>query len=510
MLITIDKFGGTVPQVIDPALLPTNKSQQAVNCRTDRGGITALQLDQPVVDQAKDGTLLSIYRYSDGNFFTWTSDVDVCAAPNPADAYGRVYYTENGEFRVTDKNLYKSGGSAYPMAYYNPCPPAPATAPTATSTTGTSPVTALIITDRNCLESDGTYNLNFSGGGGTGATGTYTVVSNLITVVSLVGGGAYTSNPAVSTQTGDGAISATGVLDSTLQETRGYVYTFVNGYGAEGPPSPVSELVNCYDGDTISISDLATSPGAIYNITKVRIYRLNQSSSGSEYQFVTEINIGETSFSDEILDDELGEVLATAEWDSPPLGLQGLIALPNGALAGFVGNLLCFSVPGYPHAWPAGYQKSTDRPIVAIGSFGTTVAVLTSGTPYLAVGNDPSNVVMEAMDLGHACMSKRGRVQAGDLIIYPSPEGLVAIGSGVREVITDGILTRQDWQSKYNPSLLDGYYWEGKYVGFYDNNGVKAGFLFDIKTKDLVDLTFYASAGYRDPGTGVLYLSLGG
>jgi hypothetical protein len=323
-----------------------------------------------------------------------------------------------------------------------------------------------------------------------------------------VSGGLYVINPTVATQSYTGSIIATGVSDATLLETRGYVYTFVNGYGSEGPPSNVSVLIDLLDGTLASLSGMDTDPGDIYNVTKKRIYRTNTSSTGTQYQFVVELDVAETSYSDEKLNSELGEVLATLEWDAPPLGIQGIIALPNGSLAGFVGNLLCFSVPGYPHAWPASYQRATDHPIVAIGAFGTTVGVLTSGTPYLAVGSDPSNVVMESMDLGYACMSKRGRVQAGDMIIYPSPEGLVAIGPNIREVITEGIMSRQDWHDLYNPETIDGYFWEGKYIGFYNSKGNRAGFMFDIKSRDLIDLTFYATAGYRDPGTGTLFLAL--
>jgi hypothetical protein len=504
MLIEISKFGGTVPQIIDPALLPSNKSMEAINVRFDRGGVTVLQNDLPVADQVREGILLTIYFYEGGGFLTWLSDVDVVESPNPADIWERIYYTEYGEFRVTDKYIYKEGGNIYPMKYYNPCPPAPKVAPSVSATPVKVAVTSLVINNANCVEVNGTYDLIFTGGGGSGASGTYTVQSSIIIAVNLISGGIYTGNPTVSTQSGNGKILATGVQDQTLMETRGYVYTFVNGYGAEGPPSPVSDLIDVFDGNAVTVGAMDLSPDTAtekYNIKFKRIYRLNQSSTGAEYQFVAEIPITTITYTDTILDADLGEGLQTLEWDAPPLGLQGIISLPNGSLCGFVGNLLCFSVPYYPHAWPASYQRSTDSPIVGLGSFGTTVAVLTSNTPYLAVGSDPSNVVMEEMDMGLAAMSKRGIVQAGDIVVYPSPEGLAAIGSGVREVLTEGILSRQDWQKLYNPGSLDGYYWEGKYIGFYDNNGKKAGFMFDIKTKDLTDLPFYATAGYREPGT---------
>lgn len=139
-------------------------------------------------------------------------------------------------------------------------------------------------------------------------------------------------------------------------------------------------------------------------------------------------------------------------------------------------------------------------------TFGTTVAVLTSGRPYLAVGSHPSNVVMEAMDLGHACMSKRGTVQAGDVIVYPAPDGLVAVGPSVREVLTEDIISREDWNNNYNPSSITAFYWEGHYVAFCNVGRRNFGFIFNIKTKELTDLTFYATAGYRDAGTGILFL----
>lgn len=506
MLISIDKFGGIAPKVIDPSLLPPGKAQAAKNIRMDRGGIVPMQEDLPVEDLVREGSVLSLYRYHNGKFFAWASDVDCANAPVSSDVHKRLYFTENGALRVTDKNLYKQGGTDYPMESRNPSPLPPAAAPVVTTSGGKGSVTALSISYNSCTESNGTYDLIFSGGGGTGAAGTYTVVSRIITEVLLTAGGTYVSNPQVQTQSGSGGISATGVGDPTLLETKGYVFTLVNGYGSEGPPSPVSELVDIYDGDAVVISGLPTSADSDYNITKKRIYRINQSSSGAQYQFLVELDLIEPSYSDTKLDSELGEVLQSAEWDGAPSGIRGIISLPNGSLAGFVDNILCFSEPYYPHAWPVSYQRPVDKQIVAIGSFGTTVAVLTSGKPYLAVGSHPSNVIMEDMDLGYSCMSKRGTVQAGDVVIYPSTEGLVAIGPSIREVLTADILSREDWVNIYNPSSITAFYWEGHYVAFYSNGRRNYGFIFNIKTRELTDLTFYATAGYRDPGTGLLFL----
>lgn len=74
-------------------------------------------------------------------------------------------------------------------------------------------ITALTITDSSCVEGDGTYALIFTGGSPvSAATGTYTILSNVITAVSLTSGGVYyASLPTVATQTGDGVVTATWV-----------------------------------------------------------------------------------------------------------------------------------------------------------------------------------------------------------------------------------------------------------------------------------------------------------
>jgi hypothetical protein len=302
--------------------------------------------------------------------------------------------------------------------------------------------------------------------------------------------------------------------DVTLMETRGYVYTYVNSYGAEGPPSLVSNLLDIYDGNSVTVSGMSTAPAAIYDVLYKRIYRLNQTSGGfAQYQFVAEIPVATTSYVDTILDSSLSEVLQSTEWDGPPAGITGLIALPNGVLAGFVRNTLCYSVPFYPHAWPAAYQKVFDRDIVALGAFGTTVVVLTEGTPYVNVGNDPANTVTERVH-GFSCMSKKGKVQAGEVVVYPSPEGLMAIGPSGPELITWEVITPDQWFATYNPSSINAYYWQGKYIGFYTRGTgvdyVEAGFIFDLKTKDLINLDFYARAGFYDKVDGTLYLVVDG
>lgn len=441
MLLTIDKWGGLAPRIKDPALLPVNKSQTATNATFDEGGVHPIRRN--LFQELMSSLTESIFRYyGDGSpvFFSWLSDVDAIKAPLAGDVYGRVFYTEAGKHRVTDKTLYKAGGTAYPMSSIDPSPPQPAAAPVIAGTpTGTDP---------------------------------------------------------------------------TLIETRGYVYTYVNSYGAEGPPSLVSNLLDIYDGDTVNISGMSTAPSSDYDIVYKRIYRLNQSSGGySQYQFVDEIAVADTTYADTTLSSALSEVLASTEWDGAPAGMAGLISLPNGVCAGFVGNRLCLSVSGYPHAWPVAYQKVMDYDIVGLGAFGTTVVVLTEGTPYVNVGNDPANTVTERVQ-GFSCLSKVGIVQAGEVVVYPCSDGLMAIGPVNAELITWDIITPDQWYEQYAPATIRGFYWQAKYIGFYrrvvDGVTTLSGFMFDLKTKDLVPLDFYATAGFYDKADGTLYLVVDG
>ena len=444
MLVTLNKFGGRTPIVLDPAFLPDGKSQDAYDCRFDQHGLTPYFTDAFQETPTRAGTKVTIFRYynsATGNefFFTWLTDVDAVTAPLPNDSYIRVFYAEQGVFKVTDKTLFNQGGTDYPMAFKYPSPPAPGTAPVISGTPSGSPPTS--------------------------------------------------------------------------EETRAYVYTYVNGYGAEGPPSNASNLLDIFDGNPVSVSNMEagpTDPNGYYNIITKRIYRINQASSGTaEYQFVAEVPVATTTYSDTVLDADLGEVMMSLEWDGPPLGIQGIIALPNGFLAGFVDNILCFSVPYYPHAWPASYQMAVDRKIVALGAYGATVVIVTEGQPYLVVGNDPSNMVMEKMDIGFSCMSKRGLIHVGDIVAYPSPEGLVVIGPQAHDVVTRTILTRDQWINGYNPATISAYYWEGKYIGFYESGSYQGGFIYDFKTGDFLDLDFYATAGYYDKTIGLLFLQVG-
>jgi hypothetical protein len=123
-----------------------------------------------------------------------------------------------------------------------------------------------------------------------------------VTDASIVGGGAPNGGQNVTsfwnldvpapTQGFSATLVGTADDEDEVPETRYYVCTFVNNYGAEGPPSPPTNQVEWRSGQTVLLEGLPAVPSGNYNITWRRIYRVNTgSTTNTEYQFVTELAV---------------------------------------------------------------------------------------------------------------------------------------------------------------------------------------------------------------------------
>jgi hypothetical protein len=332
--------------------------------------------------------------------------------------------------------------------------------------------------------------------------------------IAVSGGG--TAYPTVSYTLGIPAPAAAltptpgvgGGCAAALQTSVAYVYTYVSGWGEEGPPSAASAIVQRCPGQTVDLSGMSTAPGGNYNIVAKRIYRAATGTTGTSFLFVAEIPVANTTYADTTDDENLGELLPSESWLAPPTDMLGVLALPNGVMAGFSKNDLCLSEAYLPHAWPIEYRLPTNATIVAIGAFGTSVVVGTTGSPYLATGSSPASYSMAKLELDQACVSKRGMVELhGVGVVYPSPDGLVLVGYGGTRLATENHFTRDEWQA-LRPATIEGYAWEGRYLGVYDDGGGKKAFLFD-PSGELVFLTLAPTAGFNEPLTDGLYLQIG-
>lgn len=351
--------------------------------------------------------------------------------------------------------------------------------------------------------------------------------------------------------------AATGTTENKgSYESRVYVYTWIyispcGSWTWESAPSPPSEVANVFADSTVyvqrrtgegtcSISALTTQqacslaggtwthaagsvlePPPGYLVNGLRLYR----SVAGQYLLVTEGNVTDTDYTDNKTAAELGEPCPSITWSPPPSRvvsgasqyLDGIINLPNGMVAGFLGRDVYFCEPYRPFAWPENYIQTLDDPVVGLGRMDTTLAVLTTGSPYFIQGSEPSNMNVVKGDLEQSCVSKRSIVSMGRQVFYASPDGLVMLTPGGSSVVTEALFDRTYWQA-LQPASIHAYGHDNKYVAFFGQatipltgpNGAVyqvGGFVLDTASKQFYLHGFTARAGYHDLRNDTLYLA---
>lgn len=277
--------------------------------------------------------------------------------------------------------------------------------------------------------------------------------------------------------------------EDDIAVSRAYVYTYVTLYGEEGPPSPPA-LASGVEGETWEYRGMATGPDDTFRrrITHKNIYRTVSVNGTAQYHFVRRVPIEVTTFYDDDPTSAIGQnfTLESTSFSPPPPDMKGLTAHPNGFFVGFVDRTIMFSEPYRPHAWPQEYQLSTIGKIVALGVFGTSVVVATDSHPYIITGINPQAMVMTMHDTSEPCMSRFGLVSMPFGVFYPGPNGLVLVSPRGVETATKDLMTREEWQTRYQITKLDACKYENRYVAFYNKT---RGFMFSPnENAALVDL----------------------
>ena len=445
---------------VSPRLLPEDMAQNAQNVFLDSGRIEGIPTD--VNDPSESGnthpashistTTRTIFKATSSSWFTFTDDVDVIRSPIKEDTHGRFYFTGSGNFpKYTSLSSGVSGSGPYPTASFRLGLPTP---------------------------------------------------------------GAFTAAPSVDN---------TSAADGAALSSRAYLYTEITTFGEEGPPSEVTsaDIVDAENGATVTLTLPAATSGN-YSIAKRRIYRTDINGVFRFVKDVTGTSAGTTT--EAVTDDLLGEEIESSDNLAPPDDTTsehparpklGITTMPNGITAGFSGNTLLFSESFLPHSYPLANQLTTQEDIVAIASIASGLLVTTKGKPLMASGTDPSAMAMVEIDANLPCVNKRSLVDMGEYAIYSSPDGLVLASNSGIQLITEQILTRDQWQTEYYPSNVEAYEYEGKYIAFtFDgsDNSTKKGFIFDPRggKNAFVNLNFYATAGFNDRENDELYLVIDG
>ena len=328
----------------------------------------------------------------------------------------------------------------------------------------------------------------------------------------------------VATNTG-GAVDSSSVAE-VLNVS--YVYTYVSVFGEEGPPSPPSLPILYEFGQEVVLTNIGATETTQLNTNPEynfgtgalkRIYRSNTGSQDTLYQFLGEIPFSKESFTDNVAGSDLGEVLPSNTWVSPPNDdvyvnpggpLQGLKEIANGMFVGFTGRRLCFSEPFLPHAWPVEYRSTVENDIIGLGAVANGVFVLTTGKPYFFSGNDPSAIVGTQIDFAQGCINVNSIVDMGDSVYYAGPDGLCRINTSGSEILTSRIISYSAWTSTFKAASYIAQRHENKYVALFETADDFNGFVIDPASPDsalsLISRTRNPSAVYNDEGSDNLYI----
>ena len=548
--IKINTFGGLAPRT-SPRLLRDDLATVASDVNLESGRIVPIKENSDHLTLS-NSSRKSVFKYTDSpeRWLQFDEEVDVVRSPIPGETNDTVYWSGQ-TFPKMGRSSDLISGSVYPAAGFRLGIPAPTAAPTVQAVAERQFDGVITFTNESSTITV-TTNSSGSATAHSASVGEFVELTGFATTQGVQAeniNGTYRIKTVPSTSTltvelsqaatgsGDSSSVANGVKfgansDAELDYDVSYVYTFVSAYGEEGPPSPASTVIVADDNMTINITQLETSSDVTKsNVNfgtgaKKRIYRSNTGSNTTQFQFVGEVAMATTSFVDSSKNSELAEVIPSSDWIAPPDDdtslypdgpMQGLIALQNGVFAGFTGNRVCLSEPYQPHAWPASYRIGIEEPIVGLTAVANGLIATTNSTPYLITGSDPAALMALKIETAEACLSKDSMVDMGPAVMYAGPDGLMAAaGTEVRN-LTEEIITPKQWQSNYYPSSIKGFYWQGRYVGFFDGGAGASprygGFIFDARAgaNSLINLesSVLIRGGFTDPDDNELYLIIG-
>jgi hypothetical protein len=224
------------------------------------------------------------------------------------------------------------------------------------------------------------------------------------------------------------------------------------------------------------------------NITHCRLYRTVVDSAGNAtYYQVVEAPLNFSGVTTIIDDAPPSGIVANKQLDSigyspPPAGLQGVVMMANGIAAGFTNEReVWFSAAYLPHAWPAAYALTVDYPIVGLTANGTSLNILTQGSPFIATGVTPDTMTIGKITANEPCISRGSIVSSGEGAYYASPNGIQLLNTGGTTNITLNIYEKEFHYTLLPPKWAAGRY-GSTYVSFIKGtpaDGDHGGFAID-------------------------------
>lgn len=220
---------------------------------------------------------------------------------------------------------------------------------------------------------------------------------------------------------------------------------------------------------------------------------------------------GSYTFTDDFSYLSLLNILSSTEYEAPPSAMQGLVALHNQMMAGFVGNDLYFCEPGQYHAWPSQYRISFEYDIVALAAIGGILLVLTKGYPYVVEGNYPATMVPQKLAVMYPCVSAASVVATGFGVVWATHDGLAVYGGGGAQLLTKVVHSSDTWNADLNPEEIIGAVYKENYIGSTNTAALTLEAVEGESGTGLsfVDLDFKYTASWYDNETNALYTAVG-
>ena len=234
--------------------------------------------------------------------------------------------------------------------------------------------------------------------------------------------------------------------------SRAYIITWVSQFGEEGPPSEAYLVSGNADGTwTVAFPSVASDDidGPDRDLDRVRVYRTVTGDTGVElYYYVGDAAIGATNYVDSAADTAVigNGPISSLSLYPPPDDIEGFAMMPNGIVAGFRENEVWFCEPYKPHAWPPGYVKTVEYPVIGLAVVGQTLVVCTAGNPVTMTGTHPSFMAEAKLSNQEPCVSRGSIISAPEGVYYSSTNGLVLVNPGRAQNITKNLVDRRDWQ----------------------------------------------------------------
>jgi len=300
-----------------------------------------------------------------------------------------------------------------------------------------------------------------------------------------------------------------------------FVYTYVNKYGEEGPPSAPSRTVflkpdqtryyltdifESTDPDVFGIRIYVLFQGDYYQIPNPS-FTIPATAETAEIPNITLVNDPTSggapiqlppteTFLPQASANAVGGLLVSRDWFQAPDGLKHLAALDNGILAVANDHQILLSVKYNWHAFPAvsADYYSVDK-IVRIARINNGMAVLTEKGTHFWYGTEPEAFYESDRVLPYPITDANSLTVIDDGLAYVCADGIVAMNNSGGSLITDGWIDRNEWQERVTLSESRTELYEGRILlATRDpSTGNPIGYMFNMAEREITSFDIVES-----------------